>query len=263
MLSEVLPALDERNSGYLDDQLRKEKEYWLEKLSGELPPAGLPLDRPRPAVWSGRTGVVHFVVERETAARLREICGGNDALTFTALIAALKVCLRLYTGIDDVCIGTAIHERYTELASLNKFLVLRDQVEGGMTARQLLAGVKRTLSEAYAHQKYPFDKLSQILNVEPLAHRCPFFDFVALYDGLNNRENCDHLKNDVTLLFSWRDRDLTCDIEYRPALFDRANIETFSDHFRAALRAILIQPDEPIGQIELLTPQRREQILFG
>ncbi|MEP7341617.1 MAG: AMP-binding protein, partial [Acidobacteriota bacterium] len=263
MLSEVLPARDDRSSGYLDDQLRKEKQYWLEKLSGELQPAGLPLDRPRPAVWSGRTDVVHFVAEPETADRLREICGGNDALAFTAIVAALKICLRLYSGIDDVCIGTAIHERYTELASLNKFLVLRDRVEGAMTARQLLASVKRTLSEAYAHQKYPFDKLSQILNTESPANRCQFFDVVALFDRLNNRENCDHLKNDVTLLFSWRGRDLVCDIEYRPALFDRANIETFSDHFRAALRAILWQPDKQIGQVELLSPERRERILVG
>ena len=261
MSTVIAPPLEKRDSDYLDEQLQVEKEYWLQKLSRELPVAGLPLDHARSATWSDEKETVRFAIAPETFNQLRKVCGDNDALTFTALVAALKICLHLYTGIEEVTIGTAIHEHYAEMASLNKVLALRDRVDANLTAKQFIVEVKRTLSEAYAHQKYPFEKILQLLDLEPPVNRSPLFSVVAIYDRINRRSNVSHLKNDLTLQFFAADNRLSGEIEYRPDLFDRASIEIFSRHYQKVLHAVLYQPDIQIGRIQLLSNEQRAAMI--
>jgi amino acid adenylation domain-containing protein len=263
MSSVIELPLEKRDSDYLDEQLQSEKEYWLEKLSRDLPVAGLPLDHARAATWSDEKEAVCFTLAAETFSQLRKVCNENDALIFTALVAALKICLHLYTGIEDVTIGTAIHEHYAEVASLNKVLALRDRVDRKLSARQVISDVKRTLAEAYAHQKYPFEKILHALDIETPANRAPLFAVVAIFDRLNSRDNVAHLKNDLTVQFSSNADCLWTEIKYRPDLFDRANIEIFSRHYQEVLRTILYQPDTQIGEIELLSNEKRTVMIDG
>jgi amino acid adenylation domain-containing protein len=230
-----------------------------EILSGDLPVAGLPLDHARPAGWSARKETVGLIVPGEICEQLREVCGEGEALRFTALIAALKISLHLYTGMEDVTIGTAIHEEYGDVAALNKVLVLRDQVKGSLTVRQILAAVKQTLAEAYAHQKYPFEKLVQLLEIEAGVNGAAFLPVVAIFDRLNRRCNVAHLQNDLTVRFigGAAGQGLRAEIEYRADLFERANIEIFARHYQAVLRAVVYQPDIRIEQIELLSNEQR------
>src|SRR6185503_12181523 len=248
-------------SNYLDEQLQAEKEYWLQKLSREMPVAGLPLDHARSATWTDQKQTVRFTLAPETFNQLRKVCTDNDALTFTALVAALKICLHLYTGIEDVTIGTTIHEHYAQVASLNRVLVLRDHVDGNLTARQFITDVKRTLSEAYAHQKYPFEKILQLLDIESPANRSPFFSVVAVFDRINRRSNVSHLKNDLTFQFSNNDECMSAEIDYRPDLFDRASIEIFSRHYQQVRRTVLYPPDTHIRQIEVLADEKRAEMI--
>jgi amino acid adenylation domain-containing protein len=261
MSSVIELPLEKRDSDYLDERLQTEKEFWLQKLSRDLPVAGLPLDHPRSADWSDQKETVRFTLAPETFKQLRKVCRDKDALTFTALVAALKICLHLYTGIEDVTIGTAIHEHYAEVASLNKVLALRDHVDGNLTVRRFIAEVKRTLSEAYVHQKYPFEKILQLLDIDAPVNRSPLFSVVALFDRINRLSNVAHLKNDLTLQFLVDDERLSAVMMYRPDLFERANIEIFSRHYQQVLRAALYHPDMKIGQIELLSSEKRGAVI--
>jgi tyrocidine synthetase-3 len=246
----------------MDEQLEQEKDYWSKKLSGELAPASLPLDYRRPGEFKGERASIPVELGRDAEGRLLEVCGGRESLVFAILVAALKICLFRYSGVEDVTVGTAIHERYGEVASLNKVLALRTEVRGGATLRQLLEDVRRTLSEAYAHQKFPFDRILELLNVEWPNNRAPLFSVVALLENINRRENILHLKNDLTLAFSIKDGGITGAAEYNPHLFDPQNIEIFARHYRATLRAILESPDTKVEEIELLTPERKRKLVF-
>jgi amino acid adenylation domain-containing protein len=250
------------NFSFLDSKLEKEKDYWLEKLAGELVVSGIPLDFSRPSAFIEQKAVVSTGIDSETESKLLKVCGNNETLVFMFLVAALKICLHKYTGLEDIIVGTAIHERFGELAQLNKVLALRDRVSSEVTVRQLLLDIKSTLSQAYAYQKYPFERILDRLSIEPQQNRAPLFDVVVLLDKINRRENTEHLKTDVTLLFSMGGDGLNAVIEYNSTLFKKETIELFSRDYQNILRAALDSPDAQISRLGLLTEDKKREFIF-
>ncbi|HWP42475.1 MAG TPA: amino acid adenylation domain-containing protein [Blastocatellia bacterium] len=248
--------------GLLDEKLEREKRYWLEKLSGNLVLTGVPPDFNRPDGPSGEKASLDVDIDPETASRLIQVCRSSEELLFTVLIATLKICLHKYSAVEDIIVGTAIHERYKEIASLNRVLALRDTVRRTMTAKQLLLEVKRTLADAYTHQKYPFDNLLGILGFDPKNSRQRLFNVAIILENINNRANLSSLTNDLTLAFALRDGAVTGAIEYDLRLFKPETIEVFREHYRIVLRAILTDPDIEISKIDLLSDEKRRRFLF-
>ncbi|HEY9285870.1 MAG TPA: amino acid adenylation domain-containing protein, partial [Pyrinomonadaceae bacterium] len=251
------------NSKLLDEKLGAGRDYWLEKLAAPHASAGLPLDRARPPAHAqGARASVELALPGEDVELLLRVCAGGETLIFTALLAALKVCLHRYTGEEDVIVGTAIHERYREVSSLNRVLALRSRVGGGQTLKQLLLDVKRTLAEAYAHQKYPFERILELLGADRAANRAPLFDVLLVLDSINDRENVRHLRADAVVLFTREGGGLRGAVEYDPGLFERRTVEVFCEHFRRALRAVVSEPERTVAEVELLSPDERRAQLY-
>jgi tyrocidine synthetase-3 len=250
------------NLQFLDERLKKEKDYWLQKLLGDLVVTGIPLDFRRPGVFTDEREVVNIRIEPETGRRLLKVCGNKETLAFTVLVTALKVCLYKYTGVEDIIVGTTIHQRYREVVSLNKVLALRNQLSGAMTVRQLLEQVRQTLSDAYAHQKYPFDRILHLLGIEPPNNRAPLFNVVVMLENIHDRENIKRLKNDVTLAFSITNGDISGTIEYHPGLFHKRTIETLGTHYKGILQAVLDCPDAQISELEILSAEKKHELVF-
>src|SRR5215213_5875091 len=247
--------------GLADKQHEKELEYWLQKLSGELVVTGVLLDFKRPAGITAARQNFPLAFDEETQGRLRKTCEGNELLTFTACVAALKVCLYQYTRIEDVIIGTAIHDGYRELTPDNKILVLRDHVSGSQTVRQLLEQVLQTITDAYAHQKYSFKRLLQHLRIAMPANRAPVFNVVALLENINRREDVKELLNDVTVILAVREEKLTGVVEYSPELFKPETIGVFARHFETTLREMLAQPDAKLAELQLLSESKKRELV--
>jgi len=246
----------------IDEKLKKEKEYWQQKMSGEFETAGISLDFKRTPVYVRERHTVAFDLEPDTAAALLKISGGKDALVFTILVTALKICLHKLTGVEDVMVGTAIHERYGDVTHLNKVLALRDEVNGDLTVRQLLQNVKTTLSEAYTNQKYPFDRILNLLGLEYPHNRAPLFDVAIIFEGIGSKEHVSHLKHDVTLALSMQGEAVGGTFEYNPGLFKRETLEVFAGHYQTVVRAVLTQPDLEVAAIELLPEAKKIETVF-
>lgn len=248
--------------GVVDQTLFREREYWLKKLSGDFVVTGVPLDHERPALFSDQREVTRFPVPAETDARLQQVCGNNDSLLFTIFLAALKICLHKYSGVEDIIVGSAIHEQFGDVASLNKVLATRDRVAGSITVRELLENVKLTISEAYANQKYPFERILSLLNIESPNNQAPLFSIVAIMDGINDRENIRHLKNDITQIISRGDDGINIEIEWNPTLFRSETISLFGRQYRRVLDSILNHPDARVEEIELVSEEERRRLLL-
>ena len=247
--------------GLADKQHQKELEYWLEKLSGEPVVTGVPLDFKRPPVIGAGPQKLDLCIDPETQNRLRKTCEGNELLIFTACVAALKVCLYRYTHVEDVIIGTAIHQQYRDLTPDNRIVVLRDRVTSGQTVRQLLEQVLQTITGAYAHQKYSFKRLLQHLRIAWPPNRAPLFNVVALLENINRREDASDLLNDVTVVFAVKDGELSGALEYSPELFKPETIAVFARHFESTLREMLGQPDAKIAELHLLSDARKQELV--
>ena len=247
---------------FIDTELTKERTYWVQKLSGNLPSSGVPHDFERPAVFVDDKQRLQISVAPETGTKLAKVSGNRPTLAFAVLVAALKICLYKYTGSEEVIVGTAIHEDFGEVASLNKTLALLDELNDALTVKELLRRVKNTLSEAYENQKYPFNKILELLEVPYYPNRAPLFDVVVTLENINNRENVNHLKNDIGLDFSIAADDLSAFVEYNPRLFRRETIGNFGKHCIRVLDQILDSPGARIAEIDLLSTEEKRQLLY-
>lgn len=227
----------------------QDQNYWLQKLAGDLVITSLPLDHHRPLRIVTQKERLTFHLDAETEARLQKLTGSNESLLFVTFIMALNVCLFKYTGNEDIIVGTTTY--YS--ASMNRLLALRTRVTPDLTVKQLLLDIKDTLAEAYAHQRFSFERLIDLLNVEHLPHRMPLFDLMIVLENTDNADYVKRLKNDLTVSLGA--------IDYNAELFRRESIEVLARHLTEILRAASESPDQTISQLELLSASRRRELV--
>jgi amino acid adenylation domain-containing protein len=246
-----------------DEKLGQEKSYWLGQLEGDLVVTGIPADFKRRGALSDERTILRLDIEDQISRKLLKVSEGNEMLAFTFLLTGVKICLHKYSGEEDIIVGTAIHERYAEVASLNKMVALRDRVSRAARVRELLADVKRTLAAAYANQKYPLRRLMKLLNLEQAGNRSMLFDVVVLLRSINNEDNARGLGNGVTLIFSITEEGATCEVKYNPELYKPETIEVFGLHLNRVLGAILEQPDIELGALDMLAGAKKDEVIYG
>ncbi|PYO45267.1 MAG: hypothetical protein DMD33_00060 [Gemmatimonadetes bacterium] len=144
-------------------------EYWTAELAG-LPTLDLPADRPRPAVQTARGGRTPVRIPGDVAAALGRHARESDATLFMALLAAFQVLLARLTGHDDIPVGSpAANRRRPELQGLIgplvNLLVLRGDLSGDPTFRELLRRTRDRCVEAYSRQEVPFERVVRELGL--------------------------------------------------------------------------------------------------
>src|SRR6185312_15407514 len=109
----------------------------------------------------------------------------EGATLFMALMAAFKSLLMRYSGQEDISVGTVIANRTRrEVEGLIGFfantLVMRTDLSGNPSFRELVKREREMALGAYAHQEAPFEKLVEDLNPERDLSRSPLFQVMML-----------------------------------------------------------------------------------
>ena len=130
-----------------------------------------------------------FAVPAEVTARLKDLARRCDATLFMVLAAACQVLFHRWSGQEDIAVGTAVAGRdRPELERIIGFfvntVVLRATVDARCTFRELIAQVRDTVLDAFAHQDVPFEKVVDELGVPRDTSRSPLFQaMVVLHNG--------------------------------------------------------------------------------
>ncbi|HSF39387.1 MAG TPA: amino acid adenylation domain-containing protein [Thermoanaerobaculia bacterium] len=249
------------------EALTRQLEYWRERLAG-LPPVELPADHARPAVRSGRGAVLPLSIPGELAEALRGLGRQEDATLFMTLLAAFFVLLRSCTRRDVLSVGTDIANRTrAELEGLMGLfvnqLVLRCDLPGDPTFREVLRRVRRETLEAYAHQDAPFDRLVEILNPVRDMSRTPLFQVKLVlqntpFDAQPLRDLSiapfevprTTVKFDLLLNLLEGKTGIVGRAEYSTDIFAAPSIARLLDGFAVILRTVSERPDARLGEIE-------------
>ena len=258
----------------LDQQL----VYWRDQLAG-LRPVELPTDRPRPPQRSAAGDVVRFRVEADLVGPLRELATEHGGSLFMVGLAAFLVVLSRWSGQDDVSAGTPIAARnQVEIEELIGFfvntLVMRADLSDNPTFAELLDRVKRTALDAYAHQDLPFERLVAELAPDRQLGRNPLFQTVFAFQNAVGADwglpglsvtpipiDTVTSKFDLALFMSERDGGLDGEVVFATELFDADTVERFAGHVVVALRGMVADIRQRVGEVDLLTPVEHDQVL--
>ena len=136
--------------------LESQLSYWRKHLEN-LPMLNLPTDRPRPAQQSYLGARQPITLSESLTAAVNELSKREGVTQFMTLLAAFYVLLYRYSGQEDVVVGSPIANRNrTEIEGLIGFfvntLILRVDLSGTPTFKELLLRVRDVCLAAYAHQ---------------------------------------------------------------------------------------------------------------
>ncbi|MFJ8043303.1 amino acid adenylation domain-containing protein [Kitasatospora sp. NPDC096147] len=254
--------------------------FWQGALAGAPELLPLPLDRPRPAQAGHRGGTVPFELPAETHAGLLRVARESGCTPFMVLQAALAVTLHAHGAGTDVPIGTALAGRTDQaLEELVGFfvntVVLRTDLGGDPSFRQLLGRVAAFDLAAFDHADLPFERLVEHLNPERSAGHHPLFQTMLVLQnqqqagldlpGVTVRDLTRHpgtSKFDLTFsLTETAGAGLGGYLEYATDLFDRRTARALADGFVQVLAEAVADPDRTVGALDPLTPQDRARVL--
>ncbi|HEX5601554.1 MAG TPA: AMP-binding protein, partial [Pyrinomonadaceae bacterium] len=253
--------------------------YWREQLAGVPPVLELPTDYPRPAVRTFNGASLSLRLPRSLTEELKTLSRGEGVSLFMSLMATFQLLLWRYTVQDDIAVGTPVANRTrAETEDLIGFfvnaLVIRTDMSGNPTFRQLLQRVKEKALDAYAHQDIPFEKLVEELAPERNLSVTPLFQVVFAMQNTPSPEirlkdlqltlvesERETSKFDIVLAMWEAGQDLEGSLEYNTDLFEEATMERLLRHFQTLLEGIVADPDASIADLPLLTASERQQLL--
>jgi amino acid adenylation domain-containing protein len=169
-----LPALSIQYADYAvwqrqwlqGELLQSRLDYWRKQLEGAPERLKLPQNRRRQAaVQSFRGARQRVEVSPELTAGLRGLSRREGATLYMTMLTAFVVLLYQYTGEEDIVVGSVIANRERgEVEKLIGFLantlVLRVELSGCGSLRELLGRVRERCLGAYANQLPP-EKLQE------------------------------------------------------------------------------------------------------
>jgi amino acid adenylation domain-containing protein/thioester reductase-like protein len=253
--------------------------YWREALRDAPPFLPLPMDYPRPAVATTEGNVVRFQLPPALVNALKQLSRQGEATLFMTMLTAFFVLLARYSEQTDVVVGAPLAGRtHHQLEPLIGFFInmlpLRAQVNPDTSFRSLLAQVRNTALAAYEHQEMPFDRLVEALQPERNLSHQPLFQVAFALQNVPPtalalpdlqvtplRGNLSHSFVDLTLHLFEDGDGLRGLCEYRSDLFAAPTMERLVANYQTLLESVVANPDQAVGNLDLLAAAGRTQVL--
>ena len=257
--------------------------YWRKQLTGELPVLDLPVDKLRPSVqtYSGSTHIIKL--DEELLHRLRKLSESEKTSLYRIFLAALFILFYRLSGQEDILVGCPVAGRSGKkdfediVGYFTDPVILRGNMAGNPTFRDFLAQIRRTVSEAKKHEDYPFPLLVKQLISERDSSRPPLFQVSLTWQKHGWYDNSQqsslmmspyliegHQRGsafDIDLAIIEAGNELSFCWQYNTDLFNISTVERIAGNYQTLLEGILINPEQPISQLPLLTEIEQQQLL--
>ncbi|EDP94145.1 Amino acid adenylation, partial [Kordia algicida OT-1] len=268
-----------------EGELATAREYWLSKLSGDLPVLDMPSDYVRPPVQTYNGAQSYVAFSTEVSHAFRDYLKEEESTLFIGLTTLVKALLYRYSGQEDIIVGTPIAGReHADLENQIGFyinnLALRTEFSGNDSFTDLLYRVKKTCLDGYEHQTYPFDLLVDELDLSRDLSRFPLFDVsvvLASEQSLEASEKAvsmhgldispvrvtvDTSLYDLTFWFKESESgEIAVHIEYNTDIYSEERIQNLGLHLNTLLESVLTHKITSLDKLPLIASTEREILL--
>ncbi|MFJ2766412.1 amino acid adenylation domain-containing protein [Streptomyces sp. NPDC087300] len=268
-----------------DSLQARQLRYWTSALSGLPPELELPYDRPRPVVSAHSAGSIQFRLGTAVQARLVALAKESGATLFMVLQAAVAALFARLGAGRDIPLGSAVagrtEEEFDELVGFFvNTVVLRADLSGDPTFRELIDRVRASDLAAYEHQDLPFERLVEAVNPDRSLGRHPLFQTMLTFEvrstapwrlGAVEATPVETVTSATKfdLLFQLEEeygaggapQGIRCVVDYDTELFDRGTVESMASRLVRLINTVVADPDVPVHGIDLLDAAERRGLL--
>jgi amino acid adenylation domain-containing protein len=245
------------------NQSKKEKSYWLNKLSGHLVKNSFPFDYERDNSVPHRLETIDFSLPKGIDQKIIDLSKRSNERLFIVLMTGIFILLRKYSGSKDIVLGIPVSLPDENTTFINTALAIRCQIEDMDSFRQLLSKMRQTVIESVDNQNFPIGVLSDLLGLK----RSPGGGF-PLFDVVVSLKNIHHyslhgLAPNIVVSFERNDGVITSRFSYNTGRYRPETIERLILQYQRLLRGALADPDKEISAIELLSEEDKQHILIS
>src|SRR5581483_7512859 len=210
----------------------------------------------RPQVYTYQKDHVSIILADMTYTQLIKLANNSKFLVYTFLMAALKICIFKYRKDTTSVIGSPSVNPGRKNA-----LAIIDHIDDKETFKEFLLRVRKTLSEAYQNQNYPFKYLINDLHLEDVKGRFPLFNIlIALNDFHCNLEG---INNDITIIADMKEEEIFLEIAFNTEIFLKKSIENFANVLHSVINRVMENINVRICDLQILEEKDKIEILEG
>lgn len=263
-----------------EERLERLTRYWREQLAGCPELLELPVDRPRPGTRTFAGAEFRHRLPAELTDPLHALAGSERATLFMVMLSAYQILLSRHSGQQDFCVGSNVSGRLrnefsTTIGYFVNPLVMRADLTGEPSFREVLRRVRQTCLGAYDHQDLPFGQVVTQIRPHRSSGHSPIFQtsFNMRYEDSRSRRFANlevasvaglettYTKYDLSITAVKTGTDIELDVEYATDIFDASTVRRLVARFEQLLVAAATDPELPTSHLELVSPPERRQVL--
>lgn len=264
---------------FLSESYKKDKDFWLNQFTGDLPLLELPMDFARPARKSGKGGIVFGNIDKATVAALKEVARKNSCTINMLLLGIYSLFLNKLSNQDEIIIGMPISGRPnkdfdTVIGMFANSIALPLQIEDGVTFVDYMTQVKNKTLKAYQHQSYPFERLVEHVVKNRDLSRNPIFDTMFVFEKgekrilKTNEFNFESypLKKDISpydlaLEMIEQNGEMSLNFEFNADIFKWETLKRWQGYLLNLFQEVITNHQLRIGEYQLWKHDSQHQFL--
>ncbi|MGG0078995.1 AMP-binding protein, partial [Bacillus wiedmannii] len=245
------------------EKFKKEKEYWLDKLSGDVELSRFPCDCLSLNNIQASKESYYCQFPLDIAKRAVAISNNSDMLLYTILLSGVKYLLSRYTDKDDVVIGMPVFKQgQEETVFQNNFLLLRTQINQEDNFKEIIYKIKETILESNEHCHFPFNKLTQLLSLDGESNNLPLLNTIVMLDDIHCYESTDKINSDMVIRFMKNEEQLKVQVDYNSTLYSEGLVSRIVNHLYNILDILMKGPNKSAMDLDVMSKTEKNQILY-
>ena len=242
---------------------REQLSYWRQRLEGGVSELKLPARRSRPDIQTYRGANQSFTLPHGLAASLHQFSRQERVSLLVTLLTAYNILLHQYSEQEDLILCLPSHGRNRVefeklIGCFNNVVVIRIDLAGNPTFREVVARVREAVLGAYKHQDVPIQTVSEF----PGLVRTPLTRAMfSMKNSSGHRLTLSGVEAEsVTVRKPTADFDLAMYmekgpqnlggiIEFNTDLFDDSIISPLVQNFQSTLETMVLHPGKRLAQL--------------
>ncbi len=265
---------------WLQQQDSAEAErFWRQKLQGFTAPTPLTVDRQSSGKQMSGYATEHIQLAPEATATLQSFAKQHQLTLNNLVQGAWAILLSRYSGEFDVAFGATVSGRPPTLMDVESMvglfintLPMRVQITDDT---QLLPWLKALQAQQVESEQYAHTPLVEIQAWSDVPGGMPLFESIVVFENypidtslqeqegsldVLNIKGAEQTNYPLTLVAILSEQ-LSIDLHYETARFDRDAIARMAGHLQTLLVGMVASPGQYVHELPLLTASEQQQLL--
>ena len=255
-------------------------EYWGNYLNGLDYCTNISIKKRKIEKNEERPNKIQISVSYDLKEELDNFVKKQKINASTILYTSWGILLQKYNNTNDVVFGTTVSGRSAKVQGIEDIvglfintIPLRVLYRSGEKIERLLQNINKTLLE---REEYEIVSLVDLNKYTQLNMNSEFFNSIVVIENyplentligqkgnlsINSYSMMESTHYDITIGITVFD-DIEITFIYNGSFFDDRSIRNMSCHYLNVIRALITEPGDKVSEIEIITPEEKNKILY-